>query len=79
MSKSGCSFNGGACHIIVEACEGCQKVIEYPTGKYCMVFPDPSAKWRRGACNMATHVQTATKKENTKINPLKASKRGASH
>ena len=54
MSKKGCKFNGGNCHIIVEQCEGCQKIFEGPTGKYCMIFPDPSIKWRAGNCNMAT-------------------------
>jgi len=75
MSKKGCGFNGGTCHIIVEECEGCQRVAEYPTGKYCMAFPDPAAKWHAGRCNMATHLQAISKKENGKVNPLKASKR----
>ena len=75
MSKKGCGFNGGTCHIIVEECEGCQRVAEYTTGKYCMAFPDPAAKWHAGRCNMATHLKATTKKENGKVNPLKASKR----
>jgi len=75
MAKSGCGFNGGTCHIIVEACEGCQKILDLPSGKYCQTFPDPASKWRVGTCNMATHLKTADKKENGKINPLKASKR----
>ena len=77
MSKKGCQFNGGTCHTIVEQCEGCQKVIELPTGKYCLVFPDPVAKWRASNCNMATHLKTEKKKGNGKLNPLKASKRKA--
>ena len=77
MSKKGCQFNGGNCHTIVEQCEGCQKVKEFPTGKYCLVFPDPAVKWRIGNCNMATHISKNKKKENGKINPLKASKRRA--
>jgi hypothetical protein len=76
MTKNGCQFNGGACHQIVEQCEGCQKVMEFPTGKYCISFPDPAVKWRHGNCNMATNVKVATVKTNEKINPLKASKRG---
>jgi len=76
MSKKGCTFNGGTCHPIVEACEGCQKAVEYPAGIYCTVFPDPAAKWRTGPCNMATHVQ-ATGKKSDKLNPLKASKRAS--
>jgi hypothetical protein len=76
MGKNGCEFNGGTCHPIIPQCEGCQKVKEFPAGKYCLPFPDPSAKWRLGNCNMATHVQAAPKKVIAKINPLKASKRG---
>ncbi|WP_028320414.1 PxxKW family cysteine-rich protein [Desulfatiglans anilini] len=76
MEKKGCQFNGGSCHPIVEQCEGCQRIKEFPTGKYCAVFPDPAAKWRFSKCNMATHVKEAPKKADAKINPLKASKRG---
>jgi len=76
MNKDGCQFNGGACHQIVEQCEGCQKVMELPKGKYCISFPDPTVKWRRGNCNMATHVKVVTVKTTEKLNPLKASKRG---
>ena len=77
MEKKGCQFNGGSCHTVVEQCEGCQKVKDFPTGTYCLVFPDPAIKWRTGTCNMATHLKGTTKKENSKINPLKASKRKA--
>ncbi|MFH1293997.1 MAG: PxxKW family cysteine-rich protein [Pseudomonadota bacterium] len=77
MSKKGCQFNGGTCHLIVDQCEGCQKVKEFPTGKYCLNFPDPTAKWRLGNCTMATHLVETNKKENGKLNPLKASKRQA--
>jgi len=56
MSKKGCGFNGGTCHIIVEECEGCQKAAEYTTGKYCTASPDPAAKWHAGRCNMATKL-----------------------
>ena len=75
MTKKGCGFNGGTCHQIVEQCEGCQRVSEFPSGKYCLIFPDPSAKWRLGKCQMATHIKETGKKGNGKINPLKASKR----
>jgi hypothetical protein len=77
MNNKGCGFNGGTCHTIVEQCEGCQKVKDFPTGKYCLVFPDPASKWRYGNCNMATHLQVTSTKENGKLNPLKASKRMA--
>ena len=76
MTKKGCQFNGGACHTIVEQCDGCQRIVEYPTGKYCTNFLDPSAKWKNGACSMATHIKAESKQETKKINPIKASKRG---
>lgn len=76
MTRNGCQFNGGSCHQIIEQCEGCQKIKEFPSGKYCLIFPDPSAKWRVGNCNMATHLKaSAERRENGKINPIKASKR----
>ena len=75
MNKKGCQFNGGSCYPIIDQCDGCQRVVEYPTGKYCMSFLDPAVKWKNGVCNMATHIQINTKKGNNKINPLKASKR----
>ena len=77
MTKDGCKFNGGNCHTIVEQCEGCQKVQEFPAGKYCISFPEPAVKWRNGNCNMATHVKATNGKGNGRLNPLKASKRGA--
>jgi hypothetical protein len=77
MGKQGCQFNGGTCHTVVEQCQGCQKAQAFPTGTYCLVFPDPAVKWRVGACNMATHLEKKGEKRNGKINPLKASKRRA--
>ncbi len=77
MNKKGCEFNGGTCHTVVEQCEGCNKVKDFPTGKYCLSFPDPASKWRYGNCNMATHLKVTSNKANGKLNPLKASKRRA--
>ena len=77
MNKKGCDFNGGSCHQIVEQCEGCQKVKEFPAGTFCLSFPDPAARWRIGTCSMATHLKASNGKGNGKLNPLKASKRGA--
>jgi hypothetical protein len=76
MSKNGCQFNGGSCHSIIEKCDGCQRVKEFSKGKYCLVFPDPTVKWRFGNCSMATHIKAVQEKPTQKLNPLKASKRG---
>ncbi len=79
MTRKGCTFNGGRCHPVVESCNGCTKTKNFDEGVYCLVAPDPAAKWVRGKCNFATHLQTATEEVNgRKLNPLKASKRAAS-
>ncbi len=79
MSKKGCSFNGGKCRPVVEACQGCERLLSLELGNYCGVFPDPAAKWRMGPCNLATHVKNGKKEAaaTQKLNPLKASKRKA--
>lgn len=77
MGKTGCKFNGGSCYPVIDQCEGCQKILDVPTGKYCMIFPDPAIKWRLGTCSMATHVKAMKDgKAPGKLNPIKASKRG---
>lgn len=77
MTSSGCSYIDGVCRPVVEACEGCARVSEFPSGLYCSATPDPAAKWKRGRCNLATHVKEDTVETKSKINPLKASKRGS--
>lgn len=76
MTGSGCSFNGGRCHPVIENCEGCDKVTAYSSGSYCASFPNPNVKWEFGRCNFASHLKTE-KVEAKKLNPLKASKRSA--
>ena len=75
MVKTGCSFSGGRCLTVVEQCEGCGNVKEYPAGVFCTVFANPSSKWSLGRCNFATHIKTEAKKDEKMLNPLKASKR----
>jgi hypothetical protein len=74
MTKSGCGFTGGSCVAIIEKCEGCNKILESATGRFCKVYPDPIAKWSLGGCPTASHLKKEVKEEQ-KINPLKASKR----
>lgn len=76
MTQKGCGFNGGSCHPVVDACDGCSKIIENGTGKYCALYPDPASKWSFGGCPSATHNKTASEEKAQRINPLKASKRG---
>jgi hypothetical protein len=78
MTAKGCSYKKGACLEALEACDGCARSKEFKTGWYCTTCPDPTAKWKHGHCNMATHVNMASeKKAAVKLNPLKASKRGS--
>jgi len=77
MKTAGCSYTGGSCREIVEACKGCNRIIEYESGKYCNVVPDPALKWKIGICNMATHVKIEVATSQAKVNPLKASKRAS--
>ncbi len=75
MTASGCSYNGGLCHEIIESCKGCERTEEFSTKWYCTACPEPSARWKNGRCNMATHVRGEAAGAAQKINPLKASKR----
>lgn len=77
MTSRGCAYNGGCCHKIVEECDGCGRRVEFSSGWFCASSPDPSMKWRNGHCNLATHVSVKSESKKVKINPLKASKRGA--
>ena len=78
MTKKGCNFNGGTCYPIEEKCEGCDRIVEYPGGKYCSTYPQPEVKWRHGKCNFATHIKEENQNAGKKVNALKASKRKAS-
>ena len=77
MSKNGCNFNGGMCHSVVDECEGCSRIVEHSSVRFCSVAPDPASKWVRGLCNFATHIKKEAKIEALNTNPLKASKRAA--
>ncbi|RLB28033.1 MAG: hypothetical protein DRG66_04375 [Deltaproteobacteria bacterium] len=76
MTAKGCSYNGGICHEIVEQCNGCNRSVDLTVGWYCTSCPDPSLKWEKGNCNMASHVGMVSSESKAKLNPLKASKRG---
>ena len=76
MSKSGCTYNGGTCVQIIAQCEGCEKIKEFPSGKYCLAYPQPDLKWKNGNCNFASHIKREVKQDKI-VNALKASKRKA--
>lgn len=75
MKKNGCSYNGGSCIAIAEQCKGCDRTINFESGVYCGVAPEPALKWKNGICNMATHIKAAVATPQAKVNPIKASKR----
>jgi hypothetical protein len=75
MTKAGCGYNGGSCHPVVETCDGCQRVKELETGRYCNTYPNPAQKWKAGNCNFATHIKMEKAQQQNKVNPIKASKR----
>jgi len=78
MTKKGCNYNGATCYTVIENCEGCDRIREYPTGEYCASYPQPENKWRSGRCNFATHIEDESEKGGKRLNALKASKRKAS-
>jgi len=75
--KEGCNYPKGECQPVVPECEGCDKTVEGAQGLVCSVYPDPSQKWQGGVCNTASHVKVEVRSEVAKVNPLKASKKGA--
>jgi len=76
-SKQGCNFVDHTCEVVVEACEGCERIVEGTIGPVCSVAPSPRQKWLHALCNMATHRKVEIENVETKINPLKASKKAA--
>lgn len=76
-ADQGCTFPGGQCRSVVEKCEGCSRIEEWPTGQYCGSYPVPSKHWSLGLCNLATHIKLEEEKVQKMLNPLKASKRKA--
>jgi len=77
MKPNGCSYNGGRCYSIVENCEGCNRIQEFASGKFCSAYAEPALKWKNGKCNFATHIAKESTAPKKVINALKASKRKA--
>jgi len=88
MKPDGCMILGG-CQAVVAECNGCKHIVplENPQNIYevraqglCEITPWPISKWDNGKrCNCATHIRPEPTREEKKkkLNPLKASKRGA--
>jgi hypothetical protein len=76
-AKNGCVFPNNSCQVVVEACEGCERIVEGTIGSVCAVAPSPAQKWAQGLCNFATHRKVEIKSVEQKVNPLKASKKAS--
>ena len=74
--KNTALYSSGFFTPITEQCDGCDRIIEVESNKYCQSYAIPEAKWKLGICNFATHVKPEIKTVVVKINPLKAAKRG---
>ena len=62
---------------IIEKCDGCERIVDEDSAKYCRTYRDPEAKWRLGLCNFATHAKPELNLVKVRVNPLKASKRAS--
>lgn len=71
----GCTQVGGQCRPVVESCDGCSRVEDWPAGRYCASYPVPKHRWTLGICNMASHLNLEQAGVQRQLNPLKASKR----
>ncbi len=71
------SYSNGTYKPVVEKCEGCDRIVEEAGTKYCQSYLDPSAKWRIGICNFATHAKPEIVVAKIRVNPLKAAKRAS--
>jgi len=65
---------------ITEKCEGCARIlVQFGIRQNtCTACCFPTAKWKNGICNLATHVRKGMSDERAEskmLNPLKASKR----
>jgi hypothetical protein len=68
-------YSSGLFNPIIDKCEGCERIVEAGSVKYCQTYVMPAAKWKLSICNFATHVKPEIATILTKVNPLKASKR----
>lgn len=70
-------FSDGSFLQIIDKCEGCGRIVEVDSSKFCDAYLNPEAKWHLGICNLATHAKPEELLIKTRINPLKASKRSS--
>lgn len=71
--EGGCEM----CQTIVEKCQGCNRVVEFDSKKYCNAYIAPAQAWKLWDCNLASHLEVEKDKNKKKINPIKMSKRSS--
>ncbi len=64
---------------VVDACKGCENIIEVDGTSYCKSYASPESIWMLGDCPIATHIERVelSKTQTKTRNPLKASKKAA--
>jgi hypothetical protein len=72
------NYSDGPFQPIIEKCDGCDRIVEENSSQYCKTYTDPTAKWRLGICNFATHAKPEIEVVTVRVNPLKAAKRASS-
>lgn len=76
MGRAGCTYNPCGCRPIDEKCVGCDNVMGYIGELFCKSYVNPTARWGAINCGTATHLEGEKGVTGTKLNPIKASKRG---
>lgn len=71
------SYADGRFQPIIEQCEGCGRIVESESSKFCRSYINPAAKWKLGICNFATHAKPEINVVKIRVNPLKAAKRAS--
>ena len=77
QKETAVDYTDGRFETIIEKCDGCGRVVEKEGAKYCASYLYPSAKWKLGFCNFATHAKPEITVTKIRINPLKAAKRAS--
>jgi hypothetical protein len=77
QTSNAAKFNDGSFLPVNEKCEGCERIVEANSVKFCDTYMNPEAKWRLGICNFATHAKPEVKIVKIRVNPLKAAKRAS--
>ena len=43
-------YSAGAFLPVIEQCDGCDRIVEENSSKFCKSYMNPEAKWRLGIC-----------------------------